>query len=247
MGHSWAIQIGPGVTPLPLPPVVVVPRYANNKLDTCLTELYRLSSPRSATQRRAQGAKLVPPLPQPDGPRGPRRDLLLRRADEHGVRCRVRRRLPQSPRMETHVPYFGSSCAFCYMNPDRRNFSYMDTFLSRLERVSYRDGETLSVAPYNFRYAVALPGHLSRVGNAFFACLKGLVERTSHSTADSRSPTFATASAARWRTSSCSDGPYCGAGGLSGASCRWRRRWEVSSWACSCSSPATTSAFHLST
>jgi lysophospholipase-3 len=73
--------------------------------------------------------------------------------------------------VETRVPYFGSTCAFRYPDPDRKNFSYMDIFLSRLERAGFRDGETLFGAPYDFRYAVAPPGHPSKVSGAFFTCL----------------------------------------------------------------------------
>jgi lysophospholipase-3 len=55
----------------------------------------------------------------------------------------------------------------------------MDRFVCRLEWASDRDNETLFGAPYDFRYAMASPGHPSRAGDAFFARLKGLVERAS--------------------------------------------------------------------
>ena len=60
-----------------------------------------------------------------------------------------------APGVETRVPFFGSTRGFRYPDPDRRNFSYMDKFVSRLEELGYRDGETLFGAPYDFRYAVA--------------------------------------------------------------------------------------------
>ncbi|RLN42371.1 hypothetical protein C2845_PM01G47680 [Panicum miliaceum] len=79
-----------------------------------------------------------------------------------------------APGVETRVPFFSSVRGFRHPDPDRWNFSYMDRFL-----FGYRDGETLFGAPYDFRYAVAPPGHPSRAGDAFFARLKGLVERAS--------------------------------------------------------------------
>ncbi|KAG2550125.1 hypothetical protein PVAP13_9KG238800 [Panicum virgatum] len=159
----------------PLPPVVVVPGYASNELDARLTELYRPSSPRCAAGRG----------------RGWFRLFLDSTAleDPAGVRCFAERMTAaydaasgdyhNAPGVETRVPFFGSVRGFRYPDPDRRNFSYMDRFLWRLERAGYRDGETLFGAPYDFRYAVAPPGHPSRAGDAFFARLKGLVERAS--------------------------------------------------------------------
>ncbi|XP_066317349.1 lecithin-cholesterol acyltransferase-like 1 [Miscanthus floridulus] len=84
-----------------------------------------------------------------------------------------------APGVETRVPFFGSTRGFRYPDPDRRNFSYMDKFVSRLERRGYRDDETLFGSPYDFRYAVEPPGHPSSVGDAFFGRLKRLVERAS--------------------------------------------------------------------
>jgi lysophospholipase-3 len=60
-----------------------------------------------------------------------------------------------------------------------RNFSYMEKLVERLEKMGYRDGETMFGAPYDFRYAVAPVGRPSRVGSAFFRALKSLVERAS--------------------------------------------------------------------
>jgi hypothetical protein len=123
----------------------------------------------------------------------------------------------------------------------------MHTFLLRLERVGYHDGETLFAAPYDFRYSVAPPGHPSTVDDTFFARLKGLVERARRlnvwQPATIVSNSFGGTLLHQfllWR-------PYRGAGGSSDASCQWRHRGEASSWACSCSSPVTTTTFHSST
>ncbi|CAN6324155.1 unnamed protein product [Urochloa humidicola] len=82
------------------------------------------------------------------------------------------------PGVKTRVPYFGSVRGLRFPDPDDKSFSYMDIFVSRLERMGYREGETLFGAPYDFRYAVT-PGIRSSVGAAFFRRLKSLVERAS--------------------------------------------------------------------
>ncbi|CAL4940896.1 unnamed protein product [Urochloa decumbens] len=127
--------------PPPLPPVVVVPGYASNELDARLTELYRPSSSPLCAARRGQGWFR----------------LFLNSSDLEndpaGVRCFAEQMdapydaalddYRNGPGVETRVPFFGSTQGFRYPDPDRRNFSYMATFLSRLERLGYRDGETL--------------------------------------------------------------------------------------------------------
>ncbi|CAN6311704.1 unnamed protein product [Urochloa humidicola] len=160
----------------PLPPVVVVvPGYASNELDARLTDQYRPSSPRCAARRGQGWFRLFLNSTDLEDPAGVRCFAEQMAApydaasdDYHNV-----------PGMETSVPSFGSTQGFRYPDPDRRNFSYMDTFLSRLERVGYRDSVNLFGAPYDFRYAVAPPAHPSAVGDAFFARLKTLVESVS--------------------------------------------------------------------
>ncbi|CAL4932545.1 unnamed protein product [Urochloa decumbens] len=146
--------------PPPLPPVVVVPGYASNELDARLTELYRPFSSPLCAARRGQGWFR----------------LFLNSSDLEndpaGVRCFAEQMdapydaalddYRNGPGVETRVPFFGSTQGFRYPDPDRRNFSYMATFLSRLERLGYRDGEALFA-----------------VGDAFFARLQTLVETAS--------------------------------------------------------------------
>ncbi|XP_048527695.1 lecithin-cholesterol acyltransferase-like 1 [Triticum urartu] len=88
------------------------------------------------------------------------------------------------PGVETRVPFFGSTHGFRHPDPDRRNFSYMNKLLERLEGAGYRDGATMFGAPYDFRYAVAPAGHPSRIGTEFFRSLKSLVERASQLNGD---------------------------------------------------------------
>ncbi|KAL6905416.1 hypothetical protein ACP4OV_003017 [Aristida adscensionis] len=171
----------PPPPPLPLHPVVVVPGYATNELDARLTDLYR------------------PPPPSPSSRCGaPKVDdegwfrLYLNHTalqDAAGVRCFAEQMTSvydaasgdyyNAVGVETRVPFFGSVRGLRRPDPARRNFSYMDRFLARLEAAGYRDGETLFGAPYDFRYAVAPPGCPARVGTAFAARLRRLVELAS--------------------------------------------------------------------
>ncbi|CAD6204661.1 unnamed protein product [Miscanthus lutarioriparius] len=147
-----------------LPPVVVVPGYATNELDARLTELYRPSSPRCGARKGEGWFRLFLNYTALE--------------DAADVRCFAEQMAAvydaasddyrNAPGVETRVPFFGSTRGFRYPDPDRRNFSYMDKFVSRLEELGYRDGETLFGAPYDFR-----------VGDAIFGRLKRLVERAS--------------------------------------------------------------------
>ncbi|OEL21350.1 Lecithin-cholesterol acyltransferase-like 1 [Dichanthelium oligosanthes] len=160
---------------LPLPPVVVVPGYATNELDARLTELYRPSSPCCAARKGQGWFRLYLNYTALEDPAEVRCFAEQISAAYDAVSDDYRNAMG----VETRVPFFGSTRGFRYPDPDRRNFSYMDRFVSRLEGIGYRDGETLFGAPYDFRYAVAPPGHPSSVGTAFFRRLKGLVERAS--------------------------------------------------------------------
>ncbi|KAF8689258.1 hypothetical protein HU200_042049 [Digitaria exilis] len=161
-----------------LPPVVLVPGYATNELDARLTELYRPSSPRCAAHKGQGWFRLY-------------LDHASLNNDPAGVRCFAEQMSSvydaasgdyhNVPGVETRVPFFGCTRAIRHPDPDRGNFSYTDAFVSRLERVGYRDGETLFGAPYDFRYAVP-----SIAGDAFFAGLKGLVEKASRRNAGHR-------------------------------------------------------------
>ncbi|KAF7028091.1 hypothetical protein CFC21_040059, partial [Triticum aestivum] len=159
--------------------------------------------------RGAQGGGVVPPLPQLLRPPGPRQRAVLRGADELRVRPRRRRLLQRRrsgdarPLLRLH-PSLPLSRSRSQVSSNRlllnkirpkflnfphelvisnqkmlRNFSYMSTFVERLEKMGYRDGETMFGAPYDFRYAVAPVGRPSSIGDAFFRALKGLVERAS--------------------------------------------------------------------
>ncbi|KAF7035210.1 hypothetical protein CFC21_046127 [Triticum aestivum] len=165
-----AVQAAPG-----LHPVVLVPGYATNELDARLTELYRPSSPGCGARKGEGWFRLYLNYSALQDPGNvpcfaeQMSSVYDPAADDYSNVAGV----------ETRVPFFGSTQAFRYPDPDRKNFSYMSTFVERLEKTGYRDGETMFGAPYDFRYAVAPVGRPSRVGDAFFRALKNLVERAS--------------------------------------------------------------------
>jgi lysophospholipase-3 len=97
-----------------LHPIVVVPGYASNELDARLTDLYRPSSPRCG-ERKGQGWFR----------------LFLNQSALHdpaGVRCFGEQMTAvydaasddyyNIPGVETRVPFFGSTKAFRYPDPD---------------------------------------------------------------------------------------------------------------------------------
>jgi lysophospholipase-3 len=99
---------------LHLHPIVLVPGYASNELDARLTELYRPSSPRCG-ERKGQGWFR----------------LFLNQSPLHdsaGVRCFGEQMSAvydaasddyyNVPGVETRVPFFGSTKAFRYPDPD---------------------------------------------------------------------------------------------------------------------------------
>ncbi|VAH13973.1 unnamed protein product [Triticum turgidum subsp. durum] len=162
-------------------PVVLVPGYASNELDARLTELYRRPGCGAHKGKKSGWFRLF-------------LNYTALHDDPDGVRCFADQMSTaydaasddyhNVPGVETRVPFFGSTRGFRHPDPDRRNFSYMDKLLERLEAAGYRDGETMFGAPYDFRYAVAPAGHPSRTGTAFFTSLNSLVERASQLNGD---------------------------------------------------------------
>ncbi|KAL6611261.1 hypothetical protein ACP70R_039189 [Stipagrostis hirtigluma subsp. patula] len=82
------------------------------------------------------------------------------------------------PGVETRVLNFGSASAFHDKNIHHRRGCF-DNVREALERIGYRDGDTLFGAPYDFRYAPPLPGQPSQVYSLYFEQLMGLVETAS--------------------------------------------------------------------
>ncbi|KAL6639197.1 hypothetical protein ACP70R_022927 [Stipagrostis hirtigluma subsp. patula] len=82
------------------------------------------------------------------------------------------------PGVETRVLNFGSASGIHDKNIHHQKGCF-DTAREALERIGYRDGNTLFGAPYDFRYAPPLPGQPSQVYSRYFQQLMGLVETAS--------------------------------------------------------------------
>ncbi|CAL5079152.1 unnamed protein product [Urochloa decumbens] len=82
------------------------------------------------------------------------------------------------PGVETRVPNFGSSRGFRCKNPLQPKQCF-DKVRESLERLGYRDEDTLFGAPYDWRHAPPLPGQPSKVYSSFFKEFKALVEAAS--------------------------------------------------------------------
>ncbi|CAM0950537.1 unnamed protein product [Alopecurus aequalis] len=161
--------------PHQLHPIVLVPGYATNELDARLTELYQPSSPRCGERKGKGWFRLYLNYSSLQDPA----NVPCFAEQMTSVYDAASDDYFNAPGVETRVPFFGSTQAFRYPDPDRKNFSYMNKFVERLEKMGYRDGETMFGAPYDFRYVLAPVGHPSRVGDAFLRALKSLVEKAS--------------------------------------------------------------------
>ncbi|KAL6857024.1 hypothetical protein ACP4OV_018406 [Aristida adscensionis] len=82
------------------------------------------------------------------------------------------------PGVETRVLHFGSASGFHDKNPYHRRRCFDDA-REALERIGYRDGDTLFGAPYDFRYAPPSPGQPSQAYSGYFEQLARLVETAS--------------------------------------------------------------------
>ncbi|KAL6848201.1 hypothetical protein ACP4OV_022329 [Aristida adscensionis] len=79
--------------------------------------------------------------------------------------------------VQTRVPHFGSSKGF-QRNPIHTDWC-LEVLRGELERIGYRDGETMFGAPYDLRHAPPAPGQPSRAYSRYFRRLAALVERAS--------------------------------------------------------------------
>ncbi|OEL36560.1 Lecithin-cholesterol acyltransferase-like 1, partial [Dichanthelium oligosanthes] len=148
-----------------LHPVVLVPGYGSNQLEATLTAAYEPSAPACGAGADQQGWFQLWPnqTAMRDASQAPcfadQMSLVYDAgADDyrnaHGV--------------ATRVPFFGST----------RALIGWDQLVRQLEGMGYRDGETLLAAPYDFRYAVAPPGHPSAVGDRYFRDLGRLIQES---------------------------------------------------------------------
>ncbi|CAN6290151.1 unnamed protein product [Urochloa humidicola] len=148
-----------------LHPVVLVPGYGSNHLEAMLTAAYEPPAPAcAATAAAADGQGWFSLWP----------DHLATR-DANQVPCFTDQMslvydagaddYRNAAGVATRVPSFGST----------RSLTGWDRVVRELEGLGYRDGETLLAAPYDFRYAVAPPGHPSAVGARYFRDLARLI------------------------------------------------------------------------
>ncbi|TVU21969.1 hypothetical protein EJB05_31641 [Eragrostis curvula] len=80
------------------------------------------------------------------------------------------------PGVETRVPNFGSTVF--QRNPEHTDWC-LENLKNELERLGYRDGDTLFGAAYDLRHAPPIPGQPSRVYSRYFQQLTALVEDAS--------------------------------------------------------------------
>ncbi|KAL6639388.1 hypothetical protein ACP70R_023118 [Stipagrostis hirtigluma subsp. patula] len=82
------------------------------------------------------------------------------------------------PGVETRVPNFGSARGFRYKAPLHPEYC-LAALRGALEKMSYRDGDTLFGAPYDIRHAPPLPTQSSEVYSVYFKQFMRLVEHAS--------------------------------------------------------------------
>ncbi|KAL6853330.1 hypothetical protein ACP4OV_019359 [Aristida adscensionis] len=163
-----------GAAGVVLHPIVLVPGVSCGGLEARLTEAYRPSTPRCAALKGKGWFGLWANCTD---------DL----AAHHYAPCFAEQmRLVYHPAaddyrnlagVETRVLNFGSSKGFI-SNPIHKNWC-LEVMRGELERIGYRDGETLFGAPYDLRHAPPAPGQPSRAYSRYFRQLAALVERAS--------------------------------------------------------------------
>ncbi|KAF8644607.1 hypothetical protein HU200_066390 [Digitaria exilis] len=149
-------------------PVVLVPGMGCGDLEARLTEAYLTSTPRCSAMKGKGWFELW-------------KNVSELAAHDYMDCFLEQMRLVYDPSIneyrnlagvETRVPNFGSPRGFRNKNP-------LHSVREGLERLGYRDGDTLFGAPYDWRYAPPLPGQPSKVYSSFFKEFKALVEAAS--------------------------------------------------------------------
>lgn len=145
-----------------LHPVVLVPGYGSNQLEAMLTAAYEPPAPACAGSADQGWFPLWPNhTAMRDASQVPcfaDQMSLVYDAGADDYR--------NADGVATRTPFFGSA----------RALIGWDRLVQQLEGMGYRDGETLHAAPYDFRYAVAPPGHPSAVGDRYFRDLGRLIQ-----------------------------------------------------------------------
>ncbi|XP_062189813.1 lecithin-cholesterol acyltransferase-like 1 [Phragmites australis] len=156
-----------------LHPIVLVPGVSCSELEARLTEAYRPSVPRCGAMKGKGWFGLwanCSDLPAHDYVRCFQEQMsLVYDPDANDYR--------NLPGVETRVPNFGSTTGF-QRNPVHTDWC-LEILRHELERIGYRDGDTLFGAPYDLRHAPPVPGQPSQVYSRYFRQLMALVENAS--------------------------------------------------------------------
>ncbi|KAL6626713.1 hypothetical protein ACP70R_030439 [Stipagrostis hirtigluma subsp. patula] len=156
-----------------LHPIVLVPGVSCSKLEARLTEAYRPSVPRCGAMKgkgwfglwaNSSGLAAHDYVPCFEEQM---RLVYDPAADDY-------RNLPG---VETRVAHFGSSRGFV-RNPVQTDWC-LEILRPELERIGYRDGDTLFGAPYDLRHAPPAAGQQSQAYSRYFRQLAALVESAS--------------------------------------------------------------------
>ncbi|PAN32200.1 hypothetical protein PAHAL_5G470700 [Panicum hallii] len=156
-----------------LHPIVLVPGVSCSKLEARLTGAYRPSVPRCGAMKGKGWFGLW--------------DNCSDLPGHHYVHCFMEQMslvydpvaddYRNLPGVETRVPNFGSARGF-QINPEHPDWC-LQALRRELERIGYRDGDTLFGAPYDLRRAPPMPGQTSRAYSFYFRQLTRLIEDAS--------------------------------------------------------------------
>ncbi|TVU21976.1 hypothetical protein EJB05_31648, partial [Eragrostis curvula] len=145
-------------------PIVLVPGLSCSELEARLTDAYRPSKPRCGAMKGKAWFGLwknCSALPAHDHvPCFMEQMSLVYDPDADDYR--------NIPGVETRVPGFGSTVDWC-----------LEVLKDELERIGYRDGDTLFGAAYDLRHTPPIPGQPSRVYARYFRQLTALIEDAS--------------------------------------------------------------------
>ncbi|XP_066387329.1 lecithin-cholesterol acyltransferase-like 1 [Miscanthus floridulus] len=159
-----------------LHPVILLPGYSCGQLDARLTDEYKPPTPGCGVPK--QGRRWFRLW---ENYTALQEDPALLPCYEDQLRLvydRAAGDYRNLPGVETRVVSFGTTRSFVFDDPAQKN-TCMERLVEALEGVGYTEGANLFGAPYDFRYAPAVPGVASRAFADFSSSLRLLVEHAS--------------------------------------------------------------------
>ncbi|CAN6381223.1 unnamed protein product [Urochloa humidicola] len=158
-----------------LHPIVLVPGVTCPDLEARLTDAYEPSSPRCGRMRRKKGwfGLWTNRTWALDADRAACVEDQMRLVYDPALGD-----FRNPPGVATRVAGFGSARGFTSKYPPHPEYCF-GALRSALERLGYRDGETLFGAPYDFRHAPPVPGQTSKVYKNYFRRLTRLIKDAS--------------------------------------------------------------------